>query len=221
MVRIVLSVAVGCLVASASLATTIDPVSQTRSITASASHPAGTPSSNTLAASGFGAFQRRVRATSGPVGDVTDVFIQQSSMIHEDSIHMVVDGIGLRSLAGLGDGSASSIFDISFDLTVTSSYELMYNGLVGTLTSTGGALSDATGVILDLLPVTQQSGILNPGRYRIEIFANGSAADTEDAGRIHQHLDLTFTPVPEPSTAALIASGFAVLALTRGSARRG
>ena len=217
--RICSSAAFLCLFACASLAAPIVPVSQTRSLAASASHPSGTPSSDMQAAPDFGEFSERASATSGPLGDRVQVFVQQRSMIHEDSIHMVVDGLGLRSLTG-GDGDASSIFDVSFDLTVTSEYDLMYNGLASSFTSTGGALSDSTGVLLDFLPVTEQTGILGPGRYRIEIFATGRAADTEDEGRIHQHLDLFFTPVPEPSTASLLVAAFAVLAVARGSARR-
>src|SRR5262245_29775462 len=220
MMRMCLSVAALCLVASASLATPVVPVAQIRSITASASHPSGTPATDTQAAPDFGVFGKRARAISGPAGQAIDVFIQQRSTIHDDAIHMLVDGIALRSVAGVGDGSASSIFDVSFDLTVTSEYELMYNGLVTGFTTSSGSLSDATGVLLDFLPDTSQTGILGPGRYRIEIFSSGIAADFEEDAHIHQHLDLFFTPVPEPSTAALVAAGVAVLALSRGSARR-
>ena len=215
------SVALLWLVASASLAHPVVVVSQTRSITASASHPDGTPSTDTRTAPGFGEFGARARATSGPAGDPASALIQQRSTIHHDSIHMLVDGLAFESIASGGEANVSSIFDVSFDLTDASAYELHYNGLVNSFTTSNGTLSDATGIILELLPVTDRTGILAPGRYRLEIFASGRAAQNEFDAVTHQHLDLFFMPVPEPATGALLAVGLAVLGGARGSARRG
>ena len=216
--RIGLAVAVLCLAPYASLAAAINPVSQTRSITASASHPSGTPTSSTQAAPDFAEFSKRATANSGPASDRTTVFIQQRSQFDEQGLHLVVDGLALFGV--LGEGSASSIFDVSFDLPVESEYELHYNGLV-TAFAARAAPSRIPRESSWSPPVTELTGVLAAGRYRLEIFANGRAAQLEDDGRIHQHIDLHFMPIPEPSTAALIAAGFALLRVARGSARRG
>jgi hypothetical protein len=205
---------------SASLATPVVVVAQAGSVMASASHPDGTPSEDMDSAPDHGDFSVRASARSGPTGDPAQVLVRLRSMLHDDAIHMLVDGFALESVAGGGEASGSSLYDVTFDLTVASVYDLNYRGIVGEFNDTGGTLSDAAGILIELLPETDRTGILEPGRYRLEIFASGRAAPSEMEGLIHQHLDLLFTPIPEPSAAALVAAGLAALRLARGSARR-
>jgi hypothetical protein len=168
----------------------------------------------------LGDFSKLASAASGPLGDPAQAVVRQRSEFHHDAIHMLVDGFALESVAGGGEAIGTSFYDVTFDLTDASAYELSYRGIVGEFNDTGGTLSDATGVLIDFLPVTDRTGVLGAGRYHLEIFATGRAAREEIDSRIHQHLDFFFTPIPEPSTAALVAAGLALLRSTRGRAPR-
>jgi hypothetical protein len=210
----VLSLYVVALHPSASRATTIVPVAQTRSVTATASHPFGTPSSQSQSASDFGPFNGHARADSVSGGDRTTADITQTSTIGTDRIDLVVDGrIDIGVFGGPDTGTASSLLDVTFDLTVASQYALSH-----AITFTGNdvrvRLSDAQGVLVELLGFGVRGGLLAPGRYRVEALFD---ADGVAGGRqfLSQEVTLLFTLVPEPSTAALLLSGIALLAARR------
>src|SRR5262245_27720834 len=162
--------AAACLVALsayASVAAPILPVSQARSVSATASHPLGTPSSDSESAPDFGPFAGSASAVSGPIGDRLIASVTHDSTIGADRIDLLVDGLALLALVG-GVATVSSSFDVTFDLLVESDYSLFYDGHRNQFVSTGGTLSDDQGVIVDLHPLTARIGTLSPGRYRLE-----------------------------------------------------
>jgi hypothetical protein len=215
--RSCLSAAVLCLVAlspSASVATPIVPVSQTRSVTAAASHPFGTPSSDSESAPDFGPFDGYASATSAYFADFVRAEAQQTSTIGADRILLSVDGYAVFGLYG-GTATATSAFDVTFDLLVESEYNLFYQSINNFFVTTSGALSDSGGVLVQLFPNTAQTGTLAPGRYRLEAFATGHEAPDSVEGQLFQQLTLEFTPIPEPSTAWLLAGGIVALAAAR------
>lgn len=212
-----LSAAALCLASiwpSASVAALIVPVSQTRSVTAEASHPFGTPSSDSETAADFGPFDGHASASSAYFSDFVLADAQQTSTIGADRIDLSVDGYAAFGLYG-GTATATSSFDVTFDLLVESEYNLFYQSINNFFVTTSGALSDSEGVLVQLFPNTAQTGILAPGRYRLEAFATAHQAPDTVEGRMYQQLTLEFTPIPEPSTALLLAAGLVVLAVTR------
>lgn len=211
-----LSTVVLCLVAlspSASVAALIDPVSQTRTVTAATTHPFGTPSSSSMSAPDFGPFDGYASARSGS-GDYAEASVRQISTIGTDHIDLSVNGLTLFGTFG-GTATASSLFDVTFDLLVESDYELFHQGTQNQFVSANGTLSDSGGVIATLYANTYFSGTLSPGRYRLQLSAAGSGAFDYFDGSIYQNMNLAFTAVPEPATAWLVASGLLVLAATR------
>ena len=174
----------------------IVPVSQARSVTAEASHPFGSPSSQTVTAPDFGPFHGIADASSGPApGDLAGATAEQHSTIGVDFLQLSVDGWAHPSLfSGLGDATATSNFDVTFDLLVTSEYFLFHLVSPTPFRIQGGRLSGPDGVIAEFLHPTAESGVLSPGRYRLEAFAIGRATPFFEDGRLDQHLSLGFTP---------------------------
>ena len=71
------------------------------------------------------------------------------------------------------------------------------------------ALTDVDGVVLPLV------GTLDPCRYRPTQMASGNRPTQGNPNTITAGVDLVFTPIPEPSAAALLALGLAALAARR------
>jgi Thrombospondin type 3 repeat len=177
----------------------IVPVSQTRTITAEASHPLGTPSFASASAPDFGPFDESVSARSEGlgVGDVASAAVAQNSTIGDDLITLTVDGMALfSSFSGQGTATATSTFDVTFDLVTESDFSLFYFGDETIFVTALGALSDSEGVIVDFGgggPRAEQ-GILSPGRYRLEVSMIGTQSWGPPEGRMFQQLGLEFTP---------------------------
>jgi hypothetical protein len=193
-----LSAAVLSLVAlspSSSIAQIV-PVSQARSVTAEASHPFGSPSSHTVTAPDFGPFHGIAGASSGPApGDLAGATAEQRSTIGADRLELSIDGWAHPSLfSGQGDATATSTFDVTFDLVVESDYFLFHLTSPTPFRVAGGTLSGPEGVIAELGPMTAEFGILSAGRYRLEAFAIGTATPFFEDGRLSQQLSLAFTP---------------------------
>lgn len=218
-----LAVAVLYLVAvspSASVAALIVPVSQSRTVTASASHPFGTPSSDSESAPDFGPFDGSAYASSSYFADIVAASAQQTSTIGPDGIGLMVDGTAYFGLYG-GTATATSSFDVTFDLLVASEFSLFYESISNFFVTTSGALLDSDGgVVVQLSGFTAETGMLDPGRYRLQAFATAQQAPDSFEGNVFQNLTLELTPIPEPSTALLLACGFAALVARRGAARR-
>jgi hypothetical protein len=99
------------------------------------------------------------------------------------------------------------VFDVTFDLTVTSDYVLtpFFSGLSS---AHEFALTDEGGDVLPLI------GTLDPGRYRLRsVVGNTETVPGTTGTPFTAIVDLVF--VPEPGSAALLAFGLGLLAARR------
>ena len=209
-----------------SAAQLVDPVSQTRTVSASADNNPGNPVSTTQGAPGFGAFDATAGAYSfNPGLDPTGSMgccglvssLRQRSTI--EATRLWIDGTGAMYYQQLGSGTASTslVYDVTFDLTAPSSYSV-----VTFLQTVYGAtfsvkLWDYTNAVVFSLGGFQSSvGTLMPGQYRFEVLLsrNGVGVDVPD-GSFQGWADLNFTLIPEPGTASLLGLGLALLAARR------
>jgi hypothetical protein len=204
----------------------VDPISQTRTVSASADNNPGDPSSASHSAPGFGAFDAQASAYSfNPNLDPTGQTgccglvsrLRQRSTIEADRLW--VDGTGAMYYGELGGGTASTslVYDVSFNLTAPSSYDVVtffQTGYVGTFSAT---LWDHTNAVVFSLGGFQfRNGTLMPGQYRFEVLLSRNAVGVDSVdGSFQGWADLNFTLIPEPGTASLLGLGFAMLAARR------
>ncbi len=204
----------------AASAATIVPVSQTRSVSAFADGNPGAPASASFAASDFAPFNRTAVATSyqnpsDTFGPRIEALINQTSSIEDARIRMTTNGY-LFTISLGGTGSVQTVFDVTFDLTLPSTYTIP-----SLIVRNGGtwawALTDSNDVVL----ASQSGGFagtLAPGRYRLNAQFDksnlGSSAASGDGG-FNGFVDLRVTVIPEPGTAALLALGLGSLAARR------
>jgi hypothetical protein len=204
----------------------VDPISQTRSVSATADNNPGAPSSLSHSAPGFGAFDATAGAYSfdpglDPTGGLgccgTVSSLRQRSTIEADRLW--VDGTGAMYYQELGGGTASTslVYDVSFDLTAPSSYEVvtfLQTGYAGTFSATLWDASNA--VVFSLGGFQFRNGTLLPGLYRFEVLLSRNAVGVDSADGFFQGwADLNFTLIPEPGTASLLGMGLALLAARR------
>jgi hypothetical protein len=207
------------------------PVSQTRSVSASAHVTGGDPSSQAFSASGFGAFDQTASAfSSNPSqGQLTgtSATIRQQSVIEDTLLLADLNGHMLYTLS-VGPTSTQSVFDVTFDLTAPASYFLT-NGQESSPWGTHAVtLYDASDLVLASLPsggyfppgypeiAPGVAGVLAPGRYRMKAqFDRDRASDFIGEGRIRAAASLRFTPIPEPGSALLLALGLGALGARR------
>jgi len=213
-------------------ATLIVPVSQARSVSASASVTGGQPSSSSFSASDFGPWDQTATAGSSrvnPSGTMTNS-VRQRSTIGESSLSSEIDGGMLRTEFGGGSGSTQSVFDVTFDLTGTASYKLA-NGLnQSSLIGHVVTLYDVNGQVIaqpiarmfpvgypdayDLMGLA--TGVLGAGRYRLTVQWNrNGVADFGPDSTFDGVMNLAFTPIPEPGTVPLFVLGLGALAARR------
>lgn len=209
----------------------IVPVSQTRTVSASAQITGGPLVSSSFSASDFGVFDQAAGATSvhpaGP-GWYVSTGVGQTSTIGDDflSAHLEI-GFGWPFGAPGGTAQTQSIFDVTFDLLEPANFQLG-NGKDPNSFGSGThavTLRNELGQVIaqpfaghyfphgsdDLTAwFSVASGVLAPGRYRLTAEWNqGFPADpgTWDAAAV-----LLLTPIPEPGTALLLALGLGALA---------
>jgi hypothetical protein len=209
-----------------SAAQLVDPISQTRSVSASADSNPGEPSSVSHSAPGFGAFHATAGAYSfNPGLDPTGAIrccglvssLTQRSII--EPTRLWVDGTGRMYYEQLGGGTASTslVYDVTFDLTAPSRYDVVtffQSGYGGTFSAT---LWDHTNaVVFSLGGFQARVGTLLPGQYRFEVLLSRTSVgvDVPD-GSFQGWADLNFTLIPEPGTASLFGLGLAMLAARR------
>jgi hypothetical protein len=203
---------------SASLAALIVPVSQARSVTATASHPSGVPSSDTESAPDFGPFNVTALASSGPIGDLTRASANQTSLIGDDKITLSATLIAVLGLLG-GTANASSSFDVTFDLLTTSNYSFFPAASIDSFRSASGRLSKSDGTVLyGFSSSSGGGGTLEAGRYRLELSSSNTGVPASIAASGGQSFQLAFTAIPEPSTAWLVSAG--ILAMGAAHQRR-
>jgi hypothetical protein len=218
----------------AAFAAMIVPVSQTRSVTASAQVSGGPLSSSSFSASDFGLFDQTASAESvhpsGP-GWRVGTSVSQLSTIGADRLtaHLEI-GYGAPFGTPVGSALTQSLFDVTFDLLESANYQLG-NGKDPNSFGSGShvvTLRNESGQVIaqpgaghyfphgsdDLLAWTSvASGVLAPGRYRLTAEWNqGVPADPDswDAAVV-----MLFTPIPEPGSALLVALGLGALAARR------
>jgi hypothetical protein len=226
----------------AAAATLIVPVSQTRSVTASADAIQGDPAFQSFSAPDFGTFNQTARAISCSVAipnQCMSTSVKQTSTIEDTRLtSSLVVGANWTPYAS-GPMSTQSIFDVTFDLTAPASYKLG-NGKVTDLLGSGThtvTLSDESGEVIkklfsgyyfpttpppggytDLLGwVSTGSGVLQPGRYRMT--AQWDQASPADPGGVNAAAVLLLTAIPEPSTGLLVLGGLLGLAGQRRRSR--
>jgi hypothetical protein len=214
----------------------IVPVSQTRSVSASAQVTGGPLVSSSFSASDFAVFDQSAGAYSqhpaGPAWYVSNG-VGQESTIGEDRLTAHLEAsFGWGTPGPGGTASTQSLFDVSFDLLESANYQLgngMVNrfGIFPSATHTVTLRNESGQVIAqpgagyyfptgsdDLLAWTSVvSGILPAGRYRLTAqWNNGFAPDPDiwNAAAV-----LLFTPIPEPGSALLVALGLGALAARR------
>jgi hypothetical protein len=204
----------------------VDPISQTRTVSATADNNPGTPNSVSHSAPGFGAFNATAGAYSfdpnlDPTGAIRCCGLV-SSLTHRSIIEptrLWVDGTGAMYYQQLGGGTASTslLYDVTFDLTAPSSY-----GVITFFQSVYGGTFSATlwdhtnAVVFSIGGFQGRAGTLMPGQYRFEVLLsrNGVGVDVPD-GSFQGWADMTFTLIPEPGTASLLGLGLALLAARR------
>ena len=128
--------------------------------------------------------------------------------------------------------TGSSHFSLTFDLPDSSPYELdanlfAYSTVAGPLAITFLWLTDGTtnpvivggSASAEGAPLffIDTSGVLPAGRYRLEADSQGGGMPYSTASMT---FDFTFTVIPEPSTALLLAGGLAALAARRNPGAR-
>jgi hypothetical protein len=118
-----------------------------------------------------------------------------------------------------------SHYDLSFQVTEGSSFTLFSTAIfefpAATLSIT---LFDPNGVALvdedrsgAGTPVVSEVGVVVPGLHRllIELTRTGSTSEILPGAGYSLNFDLSFTPIPEPSAAALLMLGLVALARRR------
>lgn len=208
----------------AASAATIEPVSQTRNVSAFADGTPGDPASAFFAASDFAAFNRTAEAVSQRPGfpfDQIHARIHQNSSIDDARVFFTMDGALFQSNLG-GTGSVQTVFDVTFDLTLPSTYTI-FTLIVRNGGDLQWTLTDSNDLVLAGYGLPGQSGTLAPGRYRINAQLDKSNLGVNGPdGSITGSLQFRVTPIPEPGTAALLALGLGALTAMRrgrGSAR--
>ena len=215
-------------------ATMIVPVSQTRSVSASAQVSGGPLVSSSFSASDFGVFDQVAGATSvhpaGP-GWYVSTGVGQTSTIGEDRLTAHLE-IGFEWPFGSPGETAQtqSLFDVTFDLLGPASYELG-NGKDPNSFGSGThvvTLRNESGQVIaqpfaghyfphgsdDLLGwFSVASGVLAPGRYRMT--AEWNQGFPPDSGSWDAAAVLLLTPIPEPGTALLLGLGLGALGARR------
>ena len=219
----------------AAAATLIVPVSQTRSVTASADATQGDPAFQSFSAPDFGTFNQTAGAISCSVAlpnQCMSTGVKQTSTIEDTRLtSSLVVGASWTPFAS-GPMSTQSIFDVTFDLTAPASYKLG-NGKVTDLLGSGThtvTLSDETGEVIkklfsayyvpttpppggytDLLGwVSTGSGVLQPGRYRMT--AQWDQGSPADPGGVNAAAVLLLSAIPEPGSGLLVIAGLMGLA---------
>jgi hypothetical protein len=174
----------------------IVPVSQTRSVTAEASSPNGSPSSNSAAAPDFAPFDRTVYASSGTWTPPARASARQTSAIGADRITV---GVNLSAYYDYGGGTAraTSVFDVTFDLPDGLDYQLWSSG--GGYRPPQMVLSGPEGEITHLSGPGSVTGTLPPGRYRLQSTAIQTEGDDQLTGTTQSSFDFSkYTPPPPP-----------------------
>jgi len=203
MTRSHLSSAAFCLVAlwAPSSFAQIVPIAQTRAVAAEASHPLGSPSSQSAEAADLGPFDEQVGAISGDLSAsdyVSQATATQRSTIDPQRIHASNHLLAFHDPSGQGTARATVIFDVSFDLLVESDYFLFHRAPIsGAHNLAGGSLSGSQGVIVPIGLATARFGILPPGRYRLQTFATQDEAEGGPDGSFDQELSLEFAPAAD------------------------
>ena len=233
MQRVVGSALALCLVAwpLAAAADLIVPVSQTRTVTASAVAAGGTPSSTSShAATNFANFNQTASAGfPDPVHNPTGTLpccrwtsrLGQVSRIEPSRLYADASGSAYYTeIVGVSvRGSASSVYDITFDLTAPSSYFLISFHSSTYFTTHTATLYDAGGaVIKHVAGMSGAAGTLMPGQYRFLVVTALPERSITDSGGYEPYrgwADLTFTLIPEPGTASLLGLGLAMLGAQR------
>jgi hypothetical protein len=227
-------------------------VSQDRVVQAyaslSPSMGAPTVDSETLASPDFGPFDETAQAGVGFVGATGR---QSSTITPLSGMQLQVDATGSSSASafamgpssGFGTASASSNFEIVFEVDAEMPYDLWVHVSGSTLTDPfpaspyrdwsarvelldggGGVLaelarSSASGDPAGQVDVTEAfSGFLAPGTYTLRATTAGHASGDQynpDFALAQSSFSLGFSIVPEPSAALLLGLGLAALARTR------
>src|SRR5262245_10322012 len=136
-------------------ATPIVPVSQDRTVSASATSPLNPPSSASFSAPDFAPFVQQASASSCCLFPISNASASQNSTIGGTQIG------GNLTADGTNSGQASSVFDVTFDVTETVAYQLTTSGFgvneVGSasqisatfvFSGPGGVISQASGTTL-------------------------------------------------------------------------
>jgi hypothetical protein len=178
------------------------PVSQTRTVSAEASNPNGSPSSQSFSAPDFAPWNQHAGAGSqglGP-GDVTQASASQNTKIEANEISGTFDTWALFSqYNGSGTAEGRSTLDVTFDLTEEVGYTLFptsdgpnfFGGVDVTLSGPSGVISHFHG------PGYGQ-GALPPGRYRLEVVVVTIQAPDYIEGHHGGTFGFTVGPPPPP-----------------------
>lgn len=234
--RALLAVLVAAGAPFAAAATLIVPVSQTRTVSASAQTSGGVLSSSSFSASDFGSFDQSAGAQSyHPVYTTAFVSsgVRQISTIQDARLTSEVRAS--KSFYSFGSfivGGAlgqDSVYDVTFDLLEPARYSLL-NGIfrepfenpvhtVKLLDANGQVIAQPAAATVPTpgsfpIGIPPTTGVLPAGRYRL-------IADWDwdfffgDPVELRGYLDLSFTPIPEPGSALLLALGLGALAAGR------
>ena len=214
----------------------IVPVSQTRTVATAADSNPGSPTSSSHSAPGFAAFDAQANAYSwnpnqDPSGSThccgVVSTLRHRSIIEPDRLWVDGTGTAYREWPiGVGTGSGSLVYDVTFDLTALSSYVVvgfLTGGCCGTPLSFSATLWDASDdAIFSIGGFQSRSGTLAPGQYRFEVLLDRNGlGDSVPEGSYHGWADLNFTEViPEPASASLVGLGLALLASRRRHRQR-